>query len=211
MTTIADVQEQLQHKLQEPLKELKLLTHGFSAHVRLYAKSRKKKRTISFDGNWHPETDTIEIRFEPEKEQPVKPKLRQAERLVNPSLSPNISPKAITDLIHALDHAESRPGFNFVALKWFRDTVLASGGFAWANTETSRKSILSDAIERRLVLTSTVPNPKSPQFPVTAIRLNRLMPEVIAALGAREGGLPEFRPVPIRGESLSSTVLRDRR
>jgi hypothetical protein len=57
---------------------------------------------------------------------------------------------------------------------------------------------------------SKVPNPKSPQFPVTAIRLNRLLPEIQAILGEQVAD-SDFRPVDIRGEQLSATVLRERR
>jgi hypothetical protein len=118
---------------------------------------------------------------------------------------------AVYDLVRALDRAESRRGYTFVALKWFRDAALISEGFAWASVDSERQAVLRRAIDNRLVLTSKVPNPKSPQFPVTAIRLNRLMPEVKAILATPDDGLPDFQPVSIRGESLSSTVLRDRR
>jgi hypothetical protein len=46
---------------------------------------------------------------------------------------------------------------------------------------------------------------------VTAIRLNRQMPEVNAMLGNGPGKPSAFRPVAIRGEPLSLTVLHDRR
>jgi hypothetical protein len=61
------------------------------------------------------------------------------------------------------------------------------------------------------VLTSKVPNPKSPAFPVTAIRLNRSLPEVAEILGAPAPPPAEFSPIAIRGEELSQTVLRERR
>jgi hypothetical protein len=60
-------------------------------------------------------------------------------------------------------------------------------------------------------LTYKVPNPKSPAFPVTAIRLNRRHPEVAAALEDEEGATSEFAPLAIKGEPLSATVLRERR
>ena len=93
----------------------------------------------------------------------------------------------LSDLIRALDRAESRPGYEFVALKWFRDTVLPAEGFPWASYHSARQTVLRDAIDKRLILTSKMPNPRSPQFPVTAIRLNRLVPEVMGILGSPEG------------------------
>jgi len=56
-----------------------------------------------------------------------------------------------------------------------------------------------------------VPNPKSPQFPVTTVRLNRLMPEVKVVLGQNGSSDLDFHPVEIAGEPLSATILRERR
>jgi len=70
---------------------------------------------------------------------------------------------------------------------------------------------LRDAIDKRLILTSKIANPKSPQFPVTTIRLNRLIPEVMAILGNEDRRASCFQPVAIRGEGLSTTILHDRR
>ena len=117
----------------------------------------------------------------------------------------------LPELIRALDRAESRPGYDFIALKWFRDTALAGEGFAWVAVQSTRHEVLREAIDRRLILTHKVANPKSPQFPVTAIRLNRQMPEVEAVLGSKQAVTPGFRPVSLRGDPLSTTVLRDRR
>ncbi|HLJ65594.1 MAG TPA: hypothetical protein VKT70_15895, partial [Stellaceae bacterium] len=93
----------------------------------------------------------------------------------------------------------------------FRDTALPQEGVAWAGDESTRYDVLREGIDRRWILTSKIPNPRSPHFPVTAIRLNRQMPEVNTALGSPAGNPQAFRPVPIRGESLSATVLRARR
>ena len=107
--------------------------------------------------------------------------------------------------------AETRPGYEFVSLKWFRDTALTYDGFSWAADEFARHDALREAIDRRWILTSKVTNPRPPNFPVTAIRLNRQIPEVSAALGTRASSPVAFHPVAIRGEALSATVLRDRR
>jgi len=116
----------------------------------------------------------------------------------------------ISDLVRTLDRTESRPGYQFVALKWFRDVALPAEPFEWVRSDSMRQNVLREAIERRLILTSKVPNPKSQQFPVTAIRLNRILPETQSILGDRVPDT-EFNPVDIRGESLSATVLRERR
>ncbi|HYY72102.1 MAG TPA: hypothetical protein VE778_00775 [Candidatus Bathyarchaeia archaeon] len=216
MKTIKDVEGQVEEKVSEALRELELLPEGYRCSVRLHGKERDKRRTATFETSWSPDTDSIHIRFERSEE-----KLPAGAEPVAPNsgvIAPNHAAKSsdssnnpLSDLIRALDRVESRPGYEFVALKWFRDTALPSEGFSWANEDFARQNVLREAIDRRLILTSKVPNPRSPQFPVTAIRLNRLMPEVKEVLGTRDESLVDFQPVAIRGENLSATVLRDRR
>ena len=211
MKTIKDVEEQVEEKVYGALKELDVLPDGYRCSVRFHGKSRDKKRTASFEKNWSPDTDSINIQFERNPEPPQAGSQPAAGVPNSAARSGPAVADALSDLIRALDRAESRPGYDFVALKWFRDTALPSEGFPWATVDATRQSVLRDAIDRRLVLTSKVPNPRSPQFPVTAIRLNRLMPEVKAILGTQKDNVPGFHPVPIRGGDLSATVLRDRR
>jgi hypothetical protein len=110
-----------------------------------------------------------------------------------------------------MDRAEKRPGSDFVALKWFRDAVLPAVRPEWSDAGARAKALL-DEIDRGLVRTNKVPNPKSPLFPVTAVRLNRADDEVCAVLGLASGEAgPRFRPLPIRGEPLSNSILRERR
>lgn len=215
MKTIKDVEVQVAREVCEPLKNLGLLPEGYRCSVRLRGEQRDKRRTASFnDKNWSPETDSICISFKPipeeTKAEPQSVAQSAATLPNNPVKSIPRAAGSLSDLVRALARIESRPGYEFVALKWFRDVALPSEGFSWANADSIRQ-ILRDAIDRRLILVSKVANPKSPQFPVTAIRLNRLMPEVAAILGTKDAGMHDFRPVPIRGENLSVTMLRDRR
>jgi hypothetical protein len=216
MKTIEQVESQLEQKVQDALKELELLPAGYAHRVRLHGRAKDKKRTASFENSWSPETDSIYIRFERVPEQPKLP----AELSSKPASIPQASAPVhsipvvtdpLSDLIRALDRAESRPGYDFVSLKWFRDAALPSEGFPWASSDVTRQNLLRGAIDKRLILTSKVANPKSPQFPVTAIRLNRLMPEVKTTLGSGNDDSLDFHPVEIRGENLSATILRERR
>jgi len=216
MGTIKEVETKAEEnkKVSDALRELGFLPEGYLYRVRILGESRKKRQSASFEKSWSPDRDSIQITFEARSDQP-----QETSQLAVPAASsPLCGPKPksgnlndpVSDLIRALDRAESQPGYNFVALKWFRDTNLPSEGFAWANPASVREA-LRDCIDKRLILTSKVPNPRSPEFPVTAIRLNRLMPEVRAILGTEDEGTPDFQPVPIRGENLSATVLRERR
>jgi len=112
-------------------------------------------------------------------------------------LPPDIDDR-IKELCATLAEAE-RGGHAFIALKWFRDSFLPRKAFSWNQNPESRQMILAEAILRGVVLTSKIPNPKTPAYPTTTIRLNRA-----------EAGVPEeaqrFRPVAVNGEPLSATL-----
>ncbi len=185
----------------------------------LDAKGKKKRRSASAD-NWSPESGRIEISFEPKQAGrnlsstiPVTAKTSAAGAsiLSGAVQSPSYLHPAECDLIHALNRAESRPGWSFVPLKKFRDEILASEYLPSMRTDIERQSVLRSAIEKRLVLVGKVSNPRAPEFPVTTIRLNRLLPEVQQVIGDSGRTDSDFHPVEIPGEPLSTTILRERR
>ena len=113
---------------------------------------------------------------------------------------------ATNELVDALGKAErTRP---FVGLKWFRDQFLPECGYAWARDPRASGRLLHLATDRRLVLTNQVPNPNQPDHPVTAIRVNRRHPRFQPGAPERR---PGFKPIRIRGGSISDTVLGERR
>jgi hypothetical protein len=189
-----------------------LIPRGYRVRVSLLDKNGRKKRKSASADNWSPDLGEVKINFEPD----VDSSFVIDEQKEAPSIEPPTNKRGIvasdpiSDLVRTLGRVESRPGYQFVALKWFRDVALPAETFEWVRLDSMRQNVLREAIERRLILTSRVPNPKSPQFPVTAIRLNRLLPEIQTILGERMADT-EFSPVDIRGESLSATVLRERR
>ena len=145
---------QVEEKLGEALKQLDLLPEGYQCSARLHGKSRDKKRTASFEKSWSPDTDSIHIRFERTPEQASTASQPGARGTATaPSKGAAKSGATITDplsdLIQALDRAESRPGFAFVALKWFRDAALPAEGFSWASADSVRQDVLRDAIDKR--------------------------------------------------------------
>lgn len=183
---------------------------GLRPRVRITDKNgtKARRKNMSLD-KWDPASGKIEVYFEPVAESLA------ALNSTMPQLAPQKDPKpapanSLHDLVRTLDRMESKPGLEFVSLKWFRDVVLSAIGPEWADADR-RHNLMREAIEKRLVLISKVPNPKSPEFPVTAIRLNRLLPETMAILGTASTLDPEFRPIGIRGEPLSATILRERR
>jgi hypothetical protein len=186
------------------------------------ANGRKKKRNASAD-NWSAESGQIVVRYEAVPQEHKQPSSHSTQGIENAPPAENREPSeqvsgsdtfmhpADAELLKALDRAESRPGWNFVPLKKFRDEILPMEPLVHNRTEVERRETLHRVIEKRFVLRNTVLNPKSPQFPVTTIRLNRLLPEVKAVLGRGGNTDMDFRPVEIRGEPLSATILRERR
>lgn len=215
MAANADVEFELAQEISEVLSKFgsAMLPAGYRCEVHLYRGSRKKRRNAEFEANWDPDSDSIRISFSLEQEEI---EIVSSQGLSQGRSSPKTEDRRsvedrLADLVRALDRAEGRPGYEFVSLKWFRDNALSHEGFSWATDEFARHDSLREAIDRRWILTSKVANPRPPNFPVTAIRLNRQMPEVVALLGSRAGILHGFRPLPIRGEPLSMTILGDRR
>ncbi|PYT53505.1 MAG: hypothetical protein DMG43_08855 [Acidobacteria bacterium] len=207
---LADILQDLGYPLPE--------SHQVKASL-LDSNGRKKRGNASAD-NWSPVLGRIEIRFEPvaQEQKQINSRLSQTAEKESPAKAEKLSKDiagvlpAEADLLIALDRAEARPGWNFVPLKKFRDEILPQEHLpSLANTDVHHRSVLESAIEKKFVLVGKVPNPKSPQFPVTTIRLNRLMPEVKAVLGQNASSDLDFHPVEISGEPLSATILRERR
>src|ERR1700722_4608 len=179
---IDQLEPELAQKLVSPLKdilsELRYTVPGqYKLHVSLLDANGRKKRSNASAENWSPASGRIEIRFEPAPEN-LKP----------PTLEPPLASSTQSDsgslearLLKALDRAESTPGWSFVSLKKFRDEILPRESFApgaFQPTDVHWQEAIRGAIDKRFTLVAKVANPRSPQFPVTSIRLNRLVPEV---------------------------------
>jgi hypothetical protein len=209
---ISELEPELAQKLVSPLRnilqELRYTVPGqYQLRVSLLDANGRKKRNDASADKWSPESGRIEIRFEPAERQMA------ATEVSREASSKSALDSIKTRLLRALDHAEKTPGWSFVSLKKFRDEVLSCEPFApgeFQPTDVHWQEAIRIAIDKRLILVGKVPNPKSPQFPVTSIRLNRLMPEVQEVLGLPKKDL-NFHPIHIKGEPLSATILRERR
>ena len=186
---------------------------------------RSKRRNASA-ACWTPEEDELRIYFErigeeseeDESRADVPTEIRPSARFNAPRPAgayedgnvetgggqlPADIDERIKELCSTLAEAE-RGGHAFIALKWFRDSFLPRKSFTWNQNPESRQMVLAEAILRGVVLTSKIPNPKTPAYPTTTIRLNRA-----------EAGVPEeaqrFRPVAVQGESLSLGLMDESR
>jgi len=158
-----------------------LIPEGFVPVVQLEEEGRKK-RSNSAASNWDPERGEIVIYFERTAAEPAVRAQHVVQTVSQPFGGPRASRVQISaepseataeelrQCCEALSHAESE-GKPFIALKWFRDTALPSYSYPWTISPASRQRVLTKAIESGIVSLDKVPNPKSPQFPTTTVRL----------------------------------------
>jgi hypothetical protein len=227
---IEQVESSIAEELDQPLKAA-LKRHGYLIHesfrlrLSLLNSDGRKKRSNAVAQAWAPEkSEPAQFWLEPLAAGQAAHAPEVAPRTETASAAGNTRPEdlrgstgessavhpAEAELIRALDRAESTPGWSFVSLKKFRDEILPVENIPYLRSDMERQNAIRYAIDKRLILRKPVPNPKSPQFPVTSIRLNRLMPEVQTILG-QSGKNLDFHPIHIKGEPLSAIILRERR
>jgi hypothetical protein len=183
---------------------------GYQAIVELCSENGRSKRRNALADSWSPEEDEVRIYFERvnDGESPMRaraqraPMVREEEEDEEEPVMPADMDVRVKELCSALAEAE-RGGHAFIALKWFRDSFLPRKAYRWNQHPESRQSVLAEAIQRGVVLTSKIANPKTPAYPTTTIRLNRA-----------EAGIADeaqrFNPVTVHGEPLAVAIDEDR-
>jgi len=190
-----------------------LAPRGYQAIVELCSENGRSKRRNALADTWTPEEDEVRIYFERSGDGDASPRAVRAQRALansdadeddqaeNPEISADLDAR-VKELCAALAEAE-RGGHAFIALKWFRDSFLPRKAFRWNQQPDSRQAVLAEAIQRGVVLTSKIANPKTPAYPTTTIRLNRA-----------EAGITEeaqrFHPVDVQGESIAEAIEEER-
>jgi hypothetical protein len=183
--------------------------------VELCSESGRSKRRNASAETWSPEEDEVRIYFERIDEGEGISRVTHAPRPVaehtydddeaddsQEAQIPADLDARVKELCAALAEAE-RGGHAFIALKWFRDSFLPRKAFRWNQHPESRQAVLAEAIQRGVVLTSKIANPKTPAYPTTTIRLNRA-----------EAGMPDeaqrFHPVAVHGDSIAEAIEEER-
>jgi hypothetical protein len=186
---------------------------GYQAIVELCSENGRSKRRNASADTWSPEEDEVRIYFERIDDGEPSPRSSRAQRAVSihatddeeddqEAVLPADMDARVKELCAALAEAE-RGGHAFIALKWFRDSFLPRKAFRWNQHPETRQMVLAEAIQRGVVMTSKIANPKTPAYPTTTIRLNRA-----------EAGIPEeaqrFHPVAVQGEAVAETMEEER-
>lgn len=185
---------------------------GYQAIVELCSENGRSKRRSASAEAWSPEEDEVRIYFERTDDSDSSPRLNRSPHVAHQgAMEEEDSQEAtipadlearVKELCAALAEAE-RGGHAFIALKWFRDSFLPRKAFRWNQHPESRQAVLAEAIQRGVVLTSKIANPKTPAYPTTTIRLNRA-----------EAGVPEeaqrFHPVAVHDGSMTEAIQEER-
>jgi hypothetical protein len=184
---------------------------GYQAIVELCSESGRSKRRNALADTWSPEDDEVRIYFERITDGEVRgsrspraavPRAAGEDDEPEETLLPADLDNRVKELCAALAEAE-RGGHAFIALKWFRDSFLPRKSYRWNQHPDSRQTVLAEAIQRGVVMTSKIANPKTPAYPTTTIRLNRA-----------EAGVPEevqrFHPVAVQGEAAVESLEEER-
>jgi hypothetical protein len=185
---------------------------GYQAIVELCSENGRSKRRNAPATSWSPEDDEVRIYFERADDGEAAPRVAHVPRAVpyaededddsqQDLLGADMEAR-IKELCGALAEAE-RGGHAFIALKWFRDSFLPRKSYSWNQHPESRQTVLAEAIQRGVILTSKIANPKSPAYPTTTIRLNRA-----------EAGIPDeaqrFHPVTVEHGTIVETIEEER-
>jgi len=186
---------------------------GYQAIVELCGENGRSKRRNASAETWSPEEDEVRIYFERIDDGDIAPRPVRSPRAPvehafdadedsQEAVIPADLDARVKELCAALAEAE-RGGHAFIALKWFRDSFLPRKAFRWNQHPESRQAVLAEAIQRGVVVTSKIANPKTPAYPTTTIRLNRA-----------EAGIPDdaqrFHPVAIHGSSIAEAIEEER-
>jgi len=187
---------------------------GYQAIVELCGENGRSKRRNATADTWSPEEDEVRIYFERVGDGEAPPRANRGSHAHGEAafededddgqeaVIPADQDARVKELCAALAEAE-RGGHAFIALKWFRDSFLPRKAFRWNQHPESRQAVLAEAIQRGVVLTSKIANPKTPAYPTTTIRLNRA-----------EAGIPEeaqrFHPVAVHGDSIAEAIEEER-
>ncbi len=185
---------------------------GYQPIVEMCSENGRSKRRDALADTWSPEYDELRIYFERiEGEEPTPRQTRaprssarvaEGEAEEQEPAPPADMDTRVKEICTALAEAE-RGGHAFIALKWFRDSFLPRKAYRWNQHPESRQTVLAEAIQRGVVLTSKIANPKTPAYPTTTIRLNRA-----------EAGIPEeeqrFQPIDLPGEPLADDINEER-
>jgi hypothetical protein len=187
---------------------------GYQAIVELCGENGRSKRRNASAETWSPEEDEVRIYFERVDDGESAPRPARTPRAAaehsfdeedddsQEAVIPADIDARVKELCAALAEAE-RGGHAFIALKWFRDSFLPRKAFRWNQHPESRQAVLAEAIQRGVVITSKIANPKTPAYPTTTIRLNRV-----------EAGIPEeaqrFHPVMAHGDSIAEAIEEER-
>jgi len=144
------------------------------------------------DPRWDARNGELRIGYEPARDEPARDErgwygddLRGPQAVSGP-IDPQV---ALRDIVRVVGRAEGDPAFKFLALKFLRDQLLPRQ-IAWGSLPNEAQIQINFAIDQGVLVTSKVENPRAPQYPVTAVQLNREHPLVRSMIGPPHDAAP---------------------
>ena len=193
-----------QNALPPVLQPLNLIAPPRGFHVQVELKpytDHAREDDWEHDERWDARNGEVRIGYEPAREDAVREERQERnDRGWHPDeqrgpLAPSGPPDsqtAMRDVVRVVARAEGDPAFKFLALKFLRDQLLPRQ-VAWASLPHEAQIQINYAIDQGVLVTTKVENPRMPQYPVTAVQLNREHPLVGEVLGAAQGSGESMR------------------
>jgi hypothetical protein len=180
-----------QNALPPVLQPLNLIAppRGFHVQVELRPYTdHAREDDWNRDPRWDPRNGEISIGYEPARDEGARDDRSwyADDGRAAPTAGPADTQTALRDVVAVVARAENDPSFKFLALKFLRDQLLPRH-VAWGSLPHEAQIQINYAIDQRVLLTGKVENPRSPQYPVTTVQLNREHDLVKEVLGATDG------------------------
>jgi hypothetical protein len=199
-----------QNALPPVLQPLTLIAppRGFMVDVELHPYTdHAREEEWSRDQRWDPRNGELAIGYEPIADEAPREEQRPpgwyADELRGPQspVTPPDAQVALQDVVRVVARAESDPTLKFLALKFLRDQLLPRQ-VPWAARPHEAQIQINYAIDQGVLVTGKVENPRTPQYPVTTVSLNRDHPLVRSLAGATDdgAGAPNGAPAASEGD-----------
>ncbi len=185
-----------QNALPPVLQPLNLIAppRGFNVEVELRPYTdHAREEEWNRDQRWDPRNGEVVIGFEPAPSDAAPSREDRGwylDDLRGPagSTTPPDSQIALSDVARVVARAEADPSFKFLALKFLRDQLLPRQ-VAWAGRPHEAQIQINYAIDQGVLVTGKIDNPRTPQYPVTTVQLNRDHP-LVKSLLSESGDAP---------------------
>ncbi len=214
MATVEDARKALAEALGPILAANLPQTEGYQIRLEILENGRKKLGFVSCE-DWKAEIGEIHIKFTPAPARGQGAFLDaigggDAEDDESGTQGYVYTEQDYSDLVRALHDVETVCKPDPVPLRHFLDSCLPMLDCDWCKWHGGRVNAVRRGIEDGIIFPSWMPDPDNPEALVKGLRLDNYHPFVLKVLYGDGRSRGDFKPVEIRGEPLSQTVIEGR-